>query len=75
MPGDPNECRKHAASCQRLAEQATTPEAREHFLRLTAQWERLAAELEGAKAFLETMAEMEARNASSESSTSDLPKA
>jgi hypothetical protein len=56
MPGDPNECRIHAANCKRLAEEATTPEAREHFFSMAAQWERLAADLEGAKAFLDTMA-------------------
>jgi hypothetical protein len=56
MPGNPNECRIHAANCKRLAEQATTPEAREHFFNLAVQWERLAADLEGAKAFLDTMA-------------------
>jgi hypothetical protein len=55
MPGDPNECRHHAANCKRLAEEATTG-AREHFFSLAAQWERLASELEGARAFLDTMA-------------------
>jgi hypothetical protein len=59
MPGDPKECREHAANCKRLAEEAPTPAAREHFSRLAAQWERLASELESARVFLETMADPE----------------
>jgi hypothetical protein len=74
MPGDPQECRKHAANCKHLAEQATSPEAREHFSNLAAQWERLASELESAKAFLEAMAELEPKPPSSEPSASARPK-
>jgi hypothetical protein len=59
MPGDPNECRRHAENCRRLAEQATRPDAREHFLTLAGQWERLASELEAAKVFLATMSAIE----------------
>jgi hypothetical protein len=57
MPGDPHECREHAANCKRLAEEATTPAAREHFSRLAAHWERPAAERESARVFLEAMAD------------------
>jgi hypothetical protein len=64
MPGDPSECRIHAANCIRLAEEATIAEARDHFFNLAAQWERLAPELESAKAFLDTMAEIKNENPS-----------
>jgi hypothetical protein len=57
MPGDPHECRQHAANCKRLADEATTPAAREHFSSLAAQWDRLAAALESARVFLEAMAD------------------
>jgi hypothetical protein len=71
MPGDPKECRQHAANCKRLAENATTPEAREHFFSLAAQWEKLASALESAKAFLEAVAEMETKKPSGPSASAD----
>jgi hypothetical protein len=55
MPGNPEECRRHAANCLRLAEQAPSPEVREHFLTLAERWQQLAAELESTQAFLEAM--------------------
>ena len=61
MPGDPNECRKHAANCRRLAKEAKTPDAKEHFTGLAEQWDRLAAELESTEAFLKAMAAVEPR--------------
>jgi len=59
MPGNPQECRRHAANCKRLAAEADTPEAKEHFIGLAAQWERLAAELEAGQKFLKTLQEIE----------------
>ena len=47
--GDPEECRQHVATYKRLASEAEIPEAREHFIDLAVQWERLAAELEMAQ--------------------------
>jgi hypothetical protein len=74
MPGYPNECRQHAANCKRLAEEATTPEARKHFSNLAAQWERLAAELESTRAFLDAMAQIDEPKRPSEFSTSTRAK-
>jgi hypothetical protein len=58
MPGDPKECRQHAAHCYVLAAQATSPSAKETFTNLAKHWERLAAELESAQVFLRAMAEI-----------------
>ena len=38
MPGDPQECRQHALNCERMAEQAATPQMRETFLGLAKTW-------------------------------------
>jgi hypothetical protein len=46
MPGDPKECRKHAARCAELAITARTPELRAKFLELSKIWEKLAIELD-----------------------------
>jgi hypothetical protein len=59
MPGDPKECREHARRCAELANTATTPDAREHFLALQQSWLRLAADLESAKAFIDALEEMD----------------
>jgi hypothetical protein len=74
MPGDPKECREHAANCKRLAKEATTPGAREHFSSLATQWERLAGDLESARAFLEAMAQIDDRMKPSGISSSARPK-
>jgi hypothetical protein len=55
MPGDPAQCREHAASCRRLAQGATVKTARDTFLNLAATWEALATELESAERFIEAM--------------------
>jgi hypothetical protein len=52
MPGNPKECRKHAARCAELAVAARTPALRAKFLELSKMWERLAVELENAFAQL-----------------------
>jgi hypothetical protein len=53
MPGDPKECREHAACCRNLAASASNAVARESFTNLADSWERLARELECAQSFLE----------------------
>jgi hypothetical protein len=59
MPGDPKECRKHAANCREMAANAISPAAKETFTELAAHWERLASELDSAEAFLLAMAAIE----------------
>jgi hypothetical protein len=46
MPGDPKECREHAKNCLRLAEMATSEQARETFHDLAKTWLKLAFDLE-----------------------------
>ena len=46
MPGDPNECRRHALECVRLAQTSATPQSREHFAQLARTWIKLAEEIE-----------------------------
>jgi len=52
MPGDPRECRVHAARCAALAATARTPQLRAMFLDLSKNWEKLAIQLEDAFAKL-----------------------
>jgi hypothetical protein len=59
MPNDPKECRMQARCCADLAFTAATPQAREHFASLAKSWIKLALELEGAKAFLDALDEIE----------------
>jgi hypothetical protein len=53
--------REHARRCGELAITDTTPEARTHFASLATSWIKLASELEGAQAFVETMDQIEAK--------------
>jgi hypothetical protein len=46
MPGDPNQCREHAAHCRQFAANAPNELVAENFSNLALTWERLAAELE-----------------------------
>jgi hypothetical protein len=46
VPGDPSECRKHAARCTELAAAATSIERRAAFRDLSLRWEALAIQLE-----------------------------
>jgi hypothetical protein len=46
MPGDPKECRAHAANCAAAASAAKTAHLRATFLALSKHWEQLAKELE-----------------------------
>ena len=52
MPGDPNECRAHAARCEELAKMAENPEHARVLTNLARQWLRLALQLERAQAVL-----------------------
>jgi hypothetical protein len=52
MPGDPKECRKHAARCAEMAVTAGTAQLRSTFLELSKNWEKLATGLEDAFAQL-----------------------
>jgi hypothetical protein len=56
VPGNPKECRMHAANCRTLAAQATSPSAKKTFTNLAETWDRLAVELESAQTFLKAMA-------------------
>ena len=52
MPGDPKECRDHAAQCFMLAAEAPTQVGKERFENLGQRWLALAADLEAAQALL-----------------------
>jgi hypothetical protein len=51
MPGDPEDCRVHAANCRALAAQATNRAAKEIFTSLAEHWDELERELASAKPF------------------------
>jgi hypothetical protein len=55
MPSDPKECRLRARECLQMAKRAATEKERQIFLRLERSWNRLAAEIEDAQAFLATL--------------------
>jgi hypothetical protein len=59
VPGDPKECRIHAKNCMQLAETATAPELRRTYVDLAHHWNRLAVELEDAKALWGTLNKLE----------------
>jgi hypothetical protein len=65
MPGDPKECRRHAARCAELAVAAHTPQMKNTFLALSKCWEKLAIKPEEA---LAQLAESEAQGRTPESS-------
>ena len=46
MPGNPEECRRHALECVRLAQATAVPQRREYFAKLARTWIELAEELE-----------------------------
>jgi hypothetical protein len=56
MPGNPEQCRAYAAMCRLLAGNAPDETWREHFTELALNWERLAADIESASGFIQTMA-------------------
>jgi hypothetical protein len=48
MPGDPRECREHAARCAELAHTAKSPELKMTLINLSQNWMKLASDLERA---------------------------
>ena len=52
MPGDPKECRLHAFRCAELAADARTPQVKSTLLELSANWQKLARDLEATHALL-----------------------
>lgn len=53
MPGDPKECRRHAARCAELAVAARAPELKSALLGLSKNWENLALSLEDIQGVLD----------------------
>jgi hypothetical protein len=53
MPVDASECRQHALDCVRLAQTATTPEARKIWSDLAKTWLRFASDLEANESLLD----------------------
>jgi hypothetical protein len=64
VPGDPQQCRRHARNCIELAEHATSSEGRATLKNLADHWIKLAAELESAQTFLDAMKAIEPNSAS-----------
>jgi hypothetical protein len=64
MPGDPKECRKHAARCAELAMTARSHELKAALLELSKNWENLAISLEAVKAMV----------GESDNAASDIPQ-
>ncbi len=56
MPGNPEQYRAYAAMCRLLVGNAPDETWREHFTELALNWERLAADIESASGFIQTMA-------------------
>jgi hypothetical protein len=52
MLGNPEECRRHALECVRLAQSTAIPHRREYFAKLARTWIGLADELRGDTAAL-----------------------
>ena len=53
MPVDPGECRQHALDCVRMAQTATSPEARKIWSDLARTWLRFATDLEASQCLLD----------------------
>jgi hypothetical protein len=53
MPVDPGECRQHALDCVRMAQTATSPEARKTWSDLAKTWLRFASDLEANERLLD----------------------
>ena len=56
MPGNPAQCRIYAEMCRLLAGNSPDEAWREHFTEFALNWERLAADIENASGFIQTMA-------------------
>ena len=55
MPGDPRECRQQAQECLRLAQEATTDLARQHYNALAYTWTQLANMFESDEALAQCL--------------------
>ena len=53
MPGNQEECRRHALACVRFAQTSATPQGRDHFAKLARTWIKLAEDLERSRVFLD----------------------
>ena len=62
MRTNPRECREHAHRCRPLALRAPSAQVKVSHLDTARAWEQLAAEIEGAQAFVKTMAEIGVRS-------------
>jgi hypothetical protein len=60
MPLDPNECRRQALACVRLAETSSSPQARLHYANLAKTWLTLAGDLDDMDAQLKPEPEKKA---------------
>lgn len=61
MQTDPDECREHAQRCRQLALRAPNAQVKSSYLDTARAWEQLAIEIEGAQAFIKTLAEIGGR--------------
>ena len=60
MPLDPQECRRQALACVRLAQTSISPEARLHYANLAKTWLTLAGDLDERNAQLKSEPEKKA---------------
>jgi hypothetical protein len=60
MPLDPNECRRQALACVRLAQTSSSPQARLHYANLAKTWLTLAGDLDDMDAQLKSEPEQKA---------------
>jgi len=67
MPVDPGECRQHALDCVRMAQTATSPEARKIWSDLARTWLRFATDLEASQCLLDEWGRPKAKKHQSES--------
>jgi len=56
MPGNPEQCRIYAEMCRLFTGNPPDEAWREHFPEFALNWERLAADIESASGFIQTMA-------------------
>ena len=62
MPGDPKECRRHAARCIEMADASENEVTKSTFVNLATMWVKLAEELERAKAMIDESKIEESKN-------------
>ena len=67
MPVDASECRQHALDCVRMAQTATSPEARKIWSDLARTWLRFATDLEANEGLLDEWGKPKPKKHQSES--------